>query len=85
MKQLYLQYKIHYKDNFRLAYPVIISQLGHTLVGLSDSVIVGHTGEVPLAAVSLGTSIFTIFLVAGIGISYGLTPLIAHADGAGQK
>ncbi|PUZ27610.1 multidrug resistance protein, MATE family [Chitinophaga costaii] len=85
MKNIFNIYKSHYKDNFHLAYPVIISQLGHTLVGLSDSVIIGHTGEVPLAAVSLGISIFTIFLVVGIGISYGLTPLVAQADGAGQQ
>ncbi len=79
------RYKPYYKDNFRLAYPVVISQLGHTLVGLSDSIIIGHTGEVPLAAVSLGNSIFTIFMVMGIGISYGLTPLIAQENGRGNK
>lgn len=85
MKQLYANYRSHYKENFRLAYPVVISQLGHTLVQVSDSIIIGHTGDVPLAAVSLGVSIFTVFLVAGLGISYGLTPLIAQADGAGNK
>ncbi|KAA2240819.1 MATE family efflux transporter [Chitinophaga agrisoli] len=79
------RYRPYYKDNFRLAYPVVISQLGHTLVGLSDSIIIGHTGEVPLAAVSLGNSIFTIFMVMGIGISYGLTPLIAQENGRGNK
>ncbi|PSL49954.1 MATE family multidrug resistance protein [Chitinophaga niastensis] len=85
MKQLYVKYKGHYKDNFSLAYPVVISQLGHTLVGLSDSIIIGHTGKVPLAAVSLGNSLFTVFMVAGIGMSYGLTPLIAQENGRGNK
>ncbi|HEU4555879.1 MAG TPA: MATE family efflux transporter [Chitinophaga sp.] len=78
------RYKPFYKENFRLAYPVVISQLGHTLVGLSDSIIIGHTGEVPLAAVSLGNSLFTIFMVTGLGISYGLTPLIAQENGRGN-
>lgn len=82
---MFLKYKPFYKDNFRLAYPVVISQLGHTLVGLSDSIIIGHTGEVPLAAVSLGNSIFTIFMVTGIGVSYGLTPLIAQENGRGNR
>ncbi|MCW3463100.1 MATE family efflux transporter [Chitinophaga nivalis] len=85
MKQLYFKYKHHYKDNFSLAYPVVISQLGHTLVGLSDSIIIGHTGKVPLAAVSLGNSLFNIFMVTGIGMSYGLTPLIAQENGRGNK
>lgn len=85
MKQLYLKYKGHYKDNFSLAYPVVISQLGHTLVALSDSIIIGHTGKVPLAAVSLGNGLFSVFMVAGIGMSYGLTPLIAQENGRGNK
>lgn len=85
MKRIYTKYKAHYKDNFQLAYPVVISQLGHTLVALSDSLIIGHTGKVPLAAVSLGNSMFTTFLVCGIGMSYGLTPLIAQENGRGNK
>ncbi len=85
MKQLYLKYRPYYKDNFHLAYPVVISQLGHTLVALSDSIIIGHTGKVPLAAVSLGNSLFNIFMVTGIGMSYGLTPLIAQENGRGNK
>ena len=70
MNYLYRKYKAHYKDNFSLAYPVVISQLGHTLVALSDSIIIGHTGKVPLAAVSLGNGLFSVFMVAGIGMSY---------------
>ncbi|MBO9154594.1 MATE family efflux transporter [Chitinophaga sp. GCM10012297] len=85
MKQLYGKYKQHYTHNFHLAYPVVISQLGHTLVGLSDSIIIGHTGKVPLAAVSLGVSLFSIFMVTGIGMSYGLTPLIAQENGRGNR
>lgn len=85
MKRLYTKYRSHYRDNFHLAYPVVISQLGHTLVALSDSIIIGHTGKVPLAAVSLGNSIFSVFMVTGIGMSYGLTPLIAQENGRGNK
>jgi MATE family multidrug resistance protein len=82
MKSLYHKYKFHYRDNLTLAIPVVISQLGHTLVQTSDSVIVGHfAGTVSLAAVSLANSIFVILLVIGIGISYGLTPLIAQHNG----
>lgn len=82
LKTLYLKYKPHYVTNLSLAIPVVISQLGHTLVHMADSVIVGHfAGTIPLAAVSLVNSIFTIVMVIGIGISYGLTPLIAQENG----
>ncbi len=85
MKQLYLKYKPHYQSNLTLAIPVVISQLGHTLVHTADSVIVGHfAGTIPLAAVSLANSIFVVVLVIGIGISYSLTPLIARENGRKQ-
>src|SRR5471030_208316 len=82
MKTIYHKYKHHYRDNLNLAIPVVISQLGHTLVQTSDTIIVGHfSGTVSLAAVSLANSIFIIMLVIGIGISYGITPLIAQHNG----
>lgn len=85
MKQLYIKYKPHYITSLNLAIPVVISQLGHTLVQTADSVIIGHfAGTIPLAAVSLVNSIFTIVLVIGMGISYGLTPLIAQENGKGE-
>ena len=86
MKKLYQKYKPFYKDNLTLAIPVVISQLGHTLVHTADSVIVGQfAGTIPLAAVSLVNSTFMVIMVIGIGISYGLTPLIAQEDGKGNK
>src|ERR1700761_4983529 len=82
---LYLKYKPHYYDNLKLAIPVVISQVGHTLVQFSDSVIVGHfAGTISLAAVSLANGVFSIMLVIGIGISYGATPLIAQLNGQGN-
>lgn len=79
---MFSRYKPHYKTNLILAIPVVISQLGHTLVHMADSIIVGHfAGTISLAAVSLVNSIFTVMMVIGIGISYGLTPLIAQEDG----
>ena len=85
MKQLYLKYKPLYQANLTLAIPVVISQLGHTLVQTADSIIVGHfAGTIALAAVALVNSMFLITLVIGIGIAYGLTPLIAQENGRKQ-
>jgi MATE family multidrug resistance protein len=82
MPSIYAKYRSHYRDNLKLAIPVVISQLGHTLVQTSDTIIVGHfAGTVSLAAVSLATSIFIVPLIIGIGISYGSTPLIAQHNG----
>lgn len=74
-------YKEHFSRNFTLAYPVVLSQLGHIMVSVFDSLMVGRIGTIPLAAASLGNSIFMITMVLGIGISISITPLIAAADG----
>ena len=82
MKPIFHKYKPHYQTNLKLAIPIVISQLGHTLVHTADSVIVGHfAGTIPLAAVALVNSIFMVIMVIGIGVSYGLTPLIAQQSG----
>jgi multidrug resistance protein, MATE family len=77
--------KEHFSKNFHLAYPVMISQLGHTLVGVADSVMVGRLGAVPLAAASLGNVVFFVLMTFGIGVSYAITPLVAAADGEGNQ
>jgi len=59
----------------------MMSQLGHVMVGVADNVMVGKLGAVPLAAASLANVFFHLLLSVGIGISYGITPFIAHADG----
>jgi len=51
------------------------------MVSFVDSVLVGRTGTVPLAAVSLGVSSTTVLLILGIGLSMGSVPLVAAADG----
>ncbi|HEX7366074.1 MAG TPA: MATE family efflux transporter [Pelobium sp.] len=79
------KYRPFYKSNFLLAYPVVISQLGHMFTMVADSVMVGQLGTIPLAACALGNSVLSIFLVTGIGISQGLTPLVAQEDGKNNK
>ena len=82
MKKLYSVYQPFYRDNLRLAIPVMISQLGQVLVQTADSIIVGRfAGTTSLAAVSLVNSVFIVVLVIGIGLAYGLTPLIAQENG----
>ena len=75
-------YAPYYASTLALAGPVVISQLGHMLVQMADSIVVGHfAGTIPLAAVSLVHSIFMIVMVVGLGLAYGLTPLIAQENG----
>jgi MATE family multidrug resistance protein len=74
-------YSYHFKKTVNLAYPVMLSQMGHVLVGIVDSIMVGRIGPSPLAASSFANNALIIFLMLGIGLSYGITPLVAQADG----
>jgi multidrug resistance protein, MATE family len=78
-------FKKHFRENFFLAYPVVLSQLGHILVSVADSIMVGQLGTLPLAAASLGNSIFTVVMVFGIGLSFSITPLVASSHGRKNK
>src|SRR5690606_85442 len=74
-------YTKEFRYNFKLAYPVMLGQLGHVMVGLVDNLMVGQLGAAELAAISLGNSLIFIALSIGIGFSFAITPLIAEADG----
>lgn len=59
----------------------MLSHLGQVTVQVADNMMVGHLGKEPLAGASFANSIFIIFLVMGIGMSFAITPLTAQADG----
>ena len=76
-----MRWDFQWRENIPLALPVIVGQIGHIAASVADSMMVGALGTIPLAAVSLASSIASVPLVFGIGVAYGLTPMVAHAFG----
>ena len=76
--------KHHIKNTVKLAYPIIIGQLGIIMMGVVDSVMVGEVGAVPLAGASLGNSLFILIFIIGLGVAMTVTPLIAILVGANR-
>ncbi|HEX9979340.1 MAG TPA: MATE family efflux transporter [Flavobacterium sp.] len=74
------RYTKEFSHNLKLAYPVILGMLGHTLIGIVDNIMVGRLGITQLAAVSLANSMVFIAMSIGIGFSTAITPIIAEAD-----
>lgn len=81
---MFAQYTREFGYNIRLAAPVILGMLGHTLVALVDNIMVGQLGSAELAAVSLGNSFMFVAMSLGIGFSTAITPLVAEADASGN-
>ena len=57
-------YKTHLIETTKLAIPVVIGQLGHIMLGVTDSIMVGRVGAVPLAASSLVNSVVYLIVAA---------------------
>ncbi len=77
------EYIPFYKRNLTLALPVVLSQVGQVTVHLVDNMMVGHVGTPELAAAAFANNIFMIGMYFGMGIAYGLTPLIGKAFSKG--
>ena len=76
--------KSHLRATIVLAGPVVLSQLGHIMVGVCDSALVGQLGKLPLDAVGMGVNSTTLLLVLGLGVSMGSVPRVAAANGRGD-
>lgn len=69
---------------FRLAAPLVLSEVGWMTMGVVDTMAVGRVSAEAIGAVSLGTMIFyTIGIFAG-GLLLGLDTLVAQSFGAGD-
>src|SRR5919107_3575910 len=70
------------RDMLGLAVPVVVVQVGLMLMGVVDTIVVGHVSPAALAAVALGNLYFFVVVVFGMGTLMALDPLVAQAVGA---
>lgn len=68
----------------RLAFPLIIGQLGQMLMGVVDTVMVARVGIVELAALTFANTLFYVPFVFGIGILTSVSVRTANARGSGD-
>lgn len=69
----------------RLAVPLAAAQAGTQLMGLVDVAVLGRLGARELAGSGLANAVFFAFSVIGMGMVFGVDPLIAQAVGAGDR
>jgi len=78
------RYLAELRPTLALAVPIVIGQVSQMLMGVTDSVMIGHNGTVPLAASSFGGNVFALFYVLGIGLMLPVAVFVARARGAGR-
>ena len=69
----------------RLAGPLAAGHLSSGLVSFVDAFIAGHHGTATLAAVSVGTALFWLPMLAPMGTLMALPPAVSQLDGAGRR
>ncbi len=67
-----------------LALPIVVGQVSQMLMGVVDSVMIGHIGTVPLAASAFASGVFTVFFLVGVGLLMPVAVLASRAHGAGN-
>ncbi len=74
----------HTKDTLHLAWPLVITQVGHIVTGIVDNIFLGRIGPTEQAAGFVSNNLYVILLVFAIGMSYATTPLVAAAHERGD-
>ena len=75
------KYTPYYKRILALAMPVVLAQAGQLTTQFADTAMVGNFGgedPIPLAAVSLGSSLFLLIYLAALGLALAITPLVGE-------
>ncbi len=74
-----------FRQSFRLAWPLILSNLSVPLLGMVDMGVVGHLPDpAHLGAVALGATVMSVLYFAFGFLRMGTTALTAQAFGAGD-
>ncbi len=66
----------------KLALPLVIGQLSQMLLGVADTVMVGHLGVTELAALTFANTLFHVPFVFGIGVLTAVSVFTSNARGA---
>ena len=70
------------RRTLQLAAPIMVGQVSQMLMGLTDSLMIGHVGKVPLAASAFAGSLFGLFFTIGIGLLIPVAIKVSQAHGA---
>lgn len=68
-----------------IALPIIAAQLLQMSMGVVDTLMAGQISPLALAAIALGSSIYSFAMLLGIGVMIALTPTVSQLLGAGDN
>jgi MATE family multidrug resistance protein len=73
------------RTTFVLALPLIFGHVSTGLIGFVDSVLAGRHSANTLAAVAVGSALWSVVIIGLIGVLLALPPTVSQLDGAGRR
>jgi multidrug resistance protein, MATE family len=70
------------RTTLALATPMMVGQFGQMLMGITDTLVLGRVGVVPLAAIGFSNTLLNTLYVAGVGLLSSIGIFAAQAHGA---
>lgn len=68
----------------RVAWPIVLINVGMQAMGFVDTLMVGPLGGAAIASVALGNFFFFNVTIFGIGLIFAIDPIVSQAVGAGD-
>lgn len=68
----------------RLAIPISAGYVGQMLMGVADTIMVGHVSTLALAACAFANNVLVVAAVAGFGVLTAVSVRVSHAYGSGH-
>ena len=73
------------RKTWRLAFPVVLTQVANMAMGVVDTLMAGHLGEVELGAVGIGNALFITIGLGAAGVLMALDAIVGRLFGAGER
>ncbi|WP_374602089.1 MATE family efflux transporter [Arenimonas sp.] len=71
--------------SFVLALPLVLSQVSSMAMNIVDTVLAGRHGPVTLAAVGVGSAVWSVVILVSIGVLMAVPPTVSQLNGAGRR
>lgn len=84
VRSIVTKFGMHYKALAHLGVPILIGQIGMIVLGLADTLMIGHHTTAELGAASFVNNVFNFAIIFSMGFSYGLTPISGGFFGKGD-
>ncbi len=73
------------RTTLTLCAPIVLGQLSAVLMNFVDTVLAGRHGPTTLAAVAVGSAVWSVVILVLVGVLMAVPPSVSQLDGAGRR